>query len=80
MTDKEIILGTKIPNINFAACWNDDFDPMDYIKTEKVDVPLYSNIPPISYKISENCYHLKIELFHNNFVRRQETEIRKYTK
>ncbi|MEU7739768.1 hypothetical protein [Nonomuraea sp. NPDC049158] len=54
--------------VNFAACWNDESIPEDYvIVAAKVGVAKFL-VPPIMYTESAGCYHLKFDFFRNSWM------------
>ena len=62
-----------IPRIHFAGCGYEDqcdLSVTNWIKGTKHSANVYYNLPPVTFNISEQGYHLKLDLFNNNFVRR----------
>lgn len=54
--------------VNFAACWNDESIPEDYvIVAAKVGVTRFL-VPPIMYAESAGCYHLTFDFFRNSWM------------
>ncbi|WP_433516572.1 hypothetical protein ACQP2T_13970 [Nonomuraea sp. CA-143628] len=54
--------------VNFAACWNDESFPEDYVTVAaKVGVTQFL-VPPIMYAESAGCYHLKFDFFRNSWM------------
>ncbi|MEU6783001.1 hypothetical protein ABZ912_27720 [Nonomuraea angiospora] len=54
--------------VNFAACWNDESIPEDYVVVAaKVGVAQFL-VPPIMYTESAGCYHLKFDFFRNSWM------------
>ncbi|MFI6742659.1 hypothetical protein ACIBI9_58010 [Nonomuraea sp. NPDC050451] len=54
--------------VNFAACWNDESIPEDYVVVAaKVGVAQFL-VPPIIYTESAGCYHLKFDFFRNSWM------------
>jgi len=76
--DNIIRFKSKMPIINFAACWGGGYDYWDYVKYNTKNIRAYGNIPPIQYTEEEDKYHLKIELFQNGFVRKRNNFIKEY--
>ncbi|SEH03973.1 hypothetical protein SAMN05444920_15018 [Nonomuraea solani] len=54
--------------VNFAACWNDESIPEDYVTVAaKVGVAQFL-VPPIIYTESDGCYHLSFDFFRNSWM------------
>lgn len=75
LSEDYISFKNQIPSINFAACWN-DYNEREFIGFTQKNETCYSNIPPIQYKILKECYHMKIELFNNKFVRKTIAKVK----
>jgi hypothetical protein len=54
--------------VNFAACWNDESIPEDYVTVAaKVGVAQFL-VPPIIYNESDGCRHLRFDFFRNSWM------------
>jgi hypothetical protein len=54
--------------VNFAACWNDESIPDDYVTVAaQVGVAQFL-VPPIIYTESAGCYHLRFDFFRNSWM------------
>ncbi|MEU7900529.1 hypothetical protein AB0B45_47835 [Nonomuraea sp. NPDC049152] len=54
--------------VNFAACWNDESIPEDYVVVAaKVGVEQFL-VPPIIYNESAGCRHLRFDFFRNSWM------------
>lgn len=60
--------------VNFAACWNSDYHPKNYIDYETKNITGFS-LPPINYTKENKCYHLSIDMFNNNLIIPQRKKI-----
>jgi len=74
--NKHIIIGSNIPRVNFAACWNGDTSSGDYLTFEMIPATL-ATIPPIPYVTKYNCHHLKIDMFCNNYMRLEKRRLKR---
>ncbi|RSN16192.1 hypothetical protein DMB42_00705 [Nonomuraea sp. WAC 01424] len=63
------VLGRKaLTPVNFAACWNDESIPEDYLTVAaKVGVEQFL-VPPIIYNESDGCRHLRFDFFRNSWM------------
>lgn len=67
--DKIHIMGCDaVDPLNFAACWNSEEQPEDFIGVEMtVDLP-FRLLPPIQYRQINGCYHLMLDFFANDWM------------
>ncbi|WP_327090225.1 hypothetical protein OIE66_06275 [Nonomuraea sp. NBC_01738] len=63
------VLGAKaVTPVNFAACWNDESVPDDYVVVgARVGVERLL-VPPIIYNESAGCRHLRFDFFRNSWM------------
>jgi len=78
INEDSIVFGEKIPIVNFASCQFGMDEAEDLFETDEINLTGYANIPPIQYTVHPEGYHLKIELFNNGFVRKEEFNWTKY--
>src|SRR5262249_20769573 len=57
-----------LPPINFAACWNNEERPIEYIGVAKKVETLRLLIPPINFVESEDGFHLVLDFFRNDWM------------
>jgi len=77
--DDAIVFDEEIPRVNFAGCtWEMGDYVIDKFTKQELKLSGFANIPPIPYKVHDEGYHLKIELFNNGFVRNEEMTFAKY--
>jgi hypothetical protein len=75
LEDKVIFKNTGFSSrINFAACWNSGNRPKDYIDNIENDVKIF-HIPHIIYIKEPLGYHLSIDMFHCDFIIKQEKKM-----
>ncbi len=54
--------------VNFAACWNCEESPADFIMTGSASVTLpFMLAPPILFREVGGCYHLRLDLWRNGW-------------
>jgi len=64
---------------NRDTCWiYGDYKKSDYVDSKKINLVLYKNLPSIPYQVTDQGYHLKLELFGNNLIRKGFDTIEKY--
>ena len=79
-----------IPGFNFAGsesdryihtntCWvYGEYKKSDFIASKEKAITLYKSLPSIPYQVVDGGYHLRLELFQNNLIRRTEDNLKKY--
>ena len=74
VTENQIRFKTTgtFPRINFAACWNSDNRPEDYITTKQATG---FSLPPIHYRSTLAGHHLTIDMFNNDFILKNKCKI-----
>lgn len=62
--------------VNFAACWQCRMEPPDYIDVDLNFDGFQLLLPPILYRVVEDCYHLMFDFFRNSWmVQKKEQSI-----
>ncbi|KIG17964.1 hypothetical protein DB30_02179 [Enhygromyxa salina] len=66
----KIYVGSEEPlaPVNFAACWNDETTPANYLDVEVVVQAPYLLVPPILFAESARSRHLMVDLFRNSWA------------
>lgn len=77
--DNYILFDNQIPVVNFAGCWNGGCSYKNFVAVAPKILTGYTNMPPIPFKIYQDGYHLRIELFNNTFVRKGQERIKGYS-
>ncbi|EDM76558.1 hypothetical protein PPSIR1_24159 [Plesiocystis pacifica SIR-1] len=65
-----VLSDTALSPVNFAACWNDETRPPNYIDTELTLEAPHLLLPPIAFAQLGELVHLSLDLFRNTWMLR----------
>jgi len=64
---------------NYDTCWiYGEYKRSDFVVSRDKKVSLYKGLPSIPYRILDQGYHLRLELFQNNLIRKAEDTLKEY--
>jgi hypothetical protein len=63
-----VLSDKAIAPVNFAACWNDESSPSNYIGVEATLEAPHLLVPPILFTEVDGCYHLMLDFFRNSWM------------
>ena len=63
-----ILAAERIAPVNFAACWNDETAPANYVEVEATVQTLEALVPPILFVEEKHAYHLVFDFFRNSWM------------
>jgi len=92
ISETHISFKNTIPQFNFAGssydrhkrnlqsvCWvYGHYKKSDYVVSKQKSVALYEDLPSVPYQVTDQGYHLKLELFQNNLIRKAEETLEEY--
>lgn len=74
--DNKIVFNNTgtMSRVNFAACWNSDNSPSNYVSLVEQDLKTF-NLPYIPFIEEKLGYHLTIDMFNNDFIIKDDHHI-----
>jgi hypothetical protein len=63
-----VLSSERLAPVNFAACWNDETSPSNYIDVETVVQTHHLLVPPILFTETEETFHLRLDFFRNSWM------------